>query len=436
MPEHPICLLGAAGDTSNLGVNALLESTLIGLADTIDGASMTVFDNGLGARSGVLDGPDGPVEYERLGIRASRRIQRSESLINMAICAKLGKLPNRGVQRLRAADAVLDISGGDSFSDIYGPERFRAITQQKAVALSAGAPLVLLPQTYGPFAAQKNLRRASELVRRASLAWARDAQSFDVLRELLGDDFDEDRHRVAVDVAFGLPSRRPRHLASEVAAWLDGDEPVFGVNISGLLANDDDSHHQFGLRSHHASLVRRVLELLLDETDARILLVPHVRSDLWVVESDIAACRRFAEELSSRDPDRVRALEDIDQAQEVKWVIGQCDAFCGTRMHSVIAAVSSCTPAIAFAYSPKTQGVLESCGQGERVVDLRQADADDVEARVLELWADRHTVRRDLSRAMPSVIARSRAPFSAIGEMVTHRADHADTRGGRREPTP
>lgn len=418
MSEPSICLLGAAGDTTNLGVDALLESTLAGLRAEIPGVRLTVFDNGLGRRSGAVEAGDDPIDFERLGVRSSRRIYRSESLTNMAVAARLPMLPNRGVRRMRNADAVLDISGGDSFSDIYGEARFRAITGQKSVALAVGTPLILLPQTYGPFSSSGNRDLAARLVSRARLAWARDDASFEVLRSLLGADFDDQRHLMSVDVAFALPARAPERLPPDIRSWFDGDTPVFGVNVSGLLANDEASHLEFGLRSHHGDLVGELLESILAETTANVLLVPHVRSDLWVVESDIAACRRIASQLQTRYPDRVLVLEGVAQAQEVKWVIGHCDAFCGTRMHSVIAALSSRTPAMALAYSPKTEGVLATCGQAERVVDLRSAEPAAAIAAAATLWRERAEVRQQLDVSMPDVEHRARAPFAAIGELI------------------
>lgn len=416
-----LCVLGAAGDTTNLGVDALLESTVLGLQRSLPGARIAVFDNGLGRRPGRIDGPDGPVDVTRFGIRSSRRVHRSESLVNMALSARTGFPPNPGVRALRTADAILDLSGGDSFSDIYGRQRFDAIAKQKAVSLRTGTPLVLLPQTYGPFAEARTRTTASTLVRGATLAWARDQPSYDVLQSLLDGQFDETRHRLGVDVAFGLPGRPPRRLDRRVADWLDSDVPVFGLNISGLLANDDDSDRQFGLRENYADLIRGLVHRLLEQTDARVLLVPHVLSDLWVVESDVAACRRFADEFALDHGDRVVVLEGVDRAQEVKWVIGRCAAFCGTRMHSTIAALSSGVPAVAFAYSPKTGGVFGSCGQEARVVDLRDVDRKAVEQQVMALWNERRSIAEELGTSMPHVRSTAQAPFDEIRSLIAGR---------------
>jgi len=91
------------------------------------------------------------------------------------------------------ADAVLDISGGDSFTDLYGEKRFWDVARPKLVALALGGPLILLPQTYGPFRDERLRQIASRIVDRAKMAWARDEHSFRSLRELAGNHFDPAR---------------------------------------------------------------------------------------------------------------------------------------------------------------------------------------------------------------------------------------------------
>src|SRR5690606_16748007 len=108
----------------------------------------------------------------------------------------------RAAQAIAKARAVLDVSGGDSFTDLYGPRRFEGIVLPKLAAIDAGVPLVLLPQTYGPFNTRRCRRIAERVARRSATAWARDERSFAALRELLGNEYDAKRHRSGVDVAF------------------------------------------------------------------------------------------------------------------------------------------------------------------------------------------------------------------------------------------
>ena len=408
---------GAALNTANLGVSALGLSVVHALHAVSPDSAVTVFDFGRGVSGLQWSSNEGAKPTQRCGAYHTRRIYRPESMWNIRVCAQLGGLWNPGARLLRAADAVLDISGGDSFTDLYGAKRFRAVTFCKQIVLELGKPLVLVPQTYGPFASTRNRRIAQDIVRRSVMAWARDERSFEVLRELLGGAFDPARHRSGVDVAFGLPVVKPSEDALGAAAeWLaDRSSPRVGVNVSGLLMNQPDTaSRQYGFKADYTQAVISLLHRLLKQSDARILLVPHVVTPPGHYESDIEACNRVADAVAGEAGGRVAVLPALHDPREVKSVISQLDWFCGTRMHSTIAALSAGVPAAAIAYSPKTLGVFETCAQGAHVADPRHCDTDEVVERLWQSWFMRDDARESLQAALPAVLRRAEEQMDAI----------------------
>ena len=157
-----ICMFGAAGDSGNLGVSALLYASLTGLSRREPGAKMTVFDNGWGVRDTSITTDAGDFQYSLCGARASRRYYRPESFWLMQMSSYLGGLGNPGMRAIMEASAVWDISGGDSFTDLYGKKRFDAIVKPKEICLAAGTDLILLPQTYGPLRTQRQSKARCE----------------------------------------------------------------------------------------------------------------------------------------------------------------------------------------------------------------------------------------------------------------------------------
>ena len=425
-----VCLFGAALDTANLGVSALGKSVVHALRRAAPDSNVAVFDFGRGTDTCQLDSSGNTKPIIRCGAYHTRRIYRPESLWNIRVSAHLGGLWNRGARLLRAADAVLDITGGDSFTDLYGPWRFRAVTLCKQIALELGKPLVLLPQTYGPFASSRNRRIAQDIVRRSAMAWARDERSFDVLKELLGDAFDPARHRSGVDVAFSLPAVRPAEDALGAAAeWLgDKSAPLAGLNVSGLLMNrPGTAARQYGFQADYGEAVISLVRRLLKDSGARILLIPHVVTPPGHYESDIGACQRVADAVANAAGGRVAVLPALHDPCEVKWAISQLDWFCGTRMHSTIAALSSGVPAAAIAYSPKTLGVFETCGQGAHVADPRQLDTGEVVERLWQSWAAREKARESLQATLPAVLRRAEEQMDAIvAECVKRSTEDAE----------
>jgi polysaccharide pyruvyl transferase WcaK-like protein len=145
----------------------------------------------------------------------------------------------------------------------------------------------------------------------------------------------------------------------------------------------------FGLQADYARAVTDFLKRILDETDANVLFVPHVFTRQGHFEHDPDACASVAATLGEATKQRVACLPAGLSPGKTKWAIGRTDWFCGTRMHASIAAISSGVPASAIAYSDKTLGVFETCGQGEHVADLRYLETGEVVDRLWESWETR-----------------------------------------------
>ncbi|MEM7165591.1 MAG: polysaccharide pyruvyl transferase family protein [Planctomycetota bacterium] len=425
-----ICFFGASNDTGNLGVSALWESVLVGLLERLPGAQVTVFDNSYGVRPATIEINGRQYKYTRIGGRNSKRYHRHDSLTNIRFCCRFGGLGNPGSRAILDADAIVDISGGDSFTDLYGPKRFRAVVLPKQIALEQRRPLIFLPQTYGPFQPGKIRDIARTVLGGAAMAWARDERSFEQMQELLGDQLDAERHRCGVDVAFQLKPRAPKKpLPAELQGWLASSDEVVGFNVSGLVYTAaQNGENPYGFKADYLEVVHRVLEQILAEGKQKLLLVPHVirpgQLDCQgVVDCDLAACERVASILEPKYPGRVAVLPPQTDAGEIKHVISRLDWFCGTRMHATIAGLSSGVPTATVSYSYKAQGVFESCGQGERVADPRQLDTEATIANVMESWHLRDEAKASLAQHLPAVIETATAQLDAIAHACCGQKD-------------
>ncbi len=426
------CLFGAAPGTNNLGVDALSQGVLGGLVSRSKGATFTVFDYRRGKRAGSFemakaDGSEQTVSYDLQGANHSKRMWRGDTLKVMQIAGRLG-LPNTGVGAMKRASAVLDLSGGDSFTDLYGRHRFETVSLPKRLSLDLGVPLVLLPQTYGPFTDEGMRAEAAQLCQGASSAWARDARSFGVLKELLGSAFDPARHRLGVDVAFGMrPRRRSGGISSELDRWIDERDsgtgpPVVGINVSGLVWGSPERAKGYGFILDYRSLVTRLLDWLLKSTDVRVALVPHVIEPEGHYESDPGASKELYETLDSAQKERVTVLAPPYEPAEIKHEIGRLDWFNGTRMHATIAALSTGVPASAIAYSPKFLGVFEIADQSSGVADPTTLSEDEALDILTKSFENRVAGRAALAAALPGIESTLDAQLHSILEASKARA--------------
>lgn len=278
--------------------------------------------------------------------------------------------------RVKDALALFDLTAGDSFSDIYGMERFERYAEPMEYAIGSGTPLVLGPQTFGPFNTDGGRTLAKRVFDGAALAIARDELSAQCFHDVCGRDA-----CVSTDLAFGLPFdydgfEFPRTDATRVA-----------LNASGLLYDDslENTVKAFKLRVDYREFVHRVIEGLLAD-DCEVHLVPHVGADVAV---NRALSERYGDVV-------VHPLADTPV--DAKNLICRMDLLIGSRMHATIAALSTGTAVVPVAYSRKFEGLFGGVGY-RRVVDLASCTTDDAVAAVLGAARARGTLVRDAARA-------------------------------------
>ena len=152
-----IALIFHSASNDNLGVGALSVSE-VAILRRIAGArglslAITVIDS-IAERPPYVTGED-------ITIRPTRPLRK----------------PRDFFRAVRAADLVIDIGGGDSFADIYGASRLVKMFWMKFATHLAGTPLVVAPQTVGPFTKGWSKRLARLSLNRSALVAVRDERS-------------------------------------------------------------------------------------------------------------------------------------------------------------------------------------------------------------------------------------------------------------------
>ncbi|MEM7546730.1 MAG: polysaccharide pyruvyl transferase family protein [Pseudomonadota bacterium] len=292
---------------------------------------------------------------------------------------------------LRSCDLVLDIGAGDSFADIYGRQRIITQLASKFLTILAGRPLILCPQTIGPFTDRAWRRLALWTIRRAAGVATRDDASTAFLREM---GYDGDVIE-ATDVALRLPYTRPETRS-------DGPVKV-GINISGLLYSGGYTRdNMFGLVSDYPTLMARIVEYFTSQDGVEIHLVSHVlpdeittedAGDYFAAEDDHLAALKVKEQF----PDVVISPVFADPMQAKSYIAG-LDFFMGARMHACIAAFSSGVPVVPMAYSRKFAGLFGTLGY-DKTVDCVSDTADTIFEAVVDGFQNRDALKVEMDKA-------------------------------------
>ncbi len=414
-----VLLLGAPFDTGNLGVNALGVGALAMLAHARPGVDVAILD--YGRQQGPLQVAvgDSMRTVARINLRFSWKPWLANNIATLLLLAVLTRCLGRRLQAwllrdhrwlgpILAADQALALSGGDSFADLYGLGRLWYVLLPQWLVLALGVPLVLLPQTIGPFRRPLARRLAGVVLRRATRVFARERAGVAAARVLAGTHW-QDQVAFCPDMAFLLPPRLPdAALAARAAALLaPTGRPRVALNVSGLLAMGGyGGDNDFGLRVDHLALCQQAVTWLVDVAGADVLLLPHVVAG---TESDVAAAQSLLARLPLPMHAHVRSAGEGWDAGQVKWLAGHCELLVGARMHACIAALSQGIPAVGLAYSDKFAGVFETVGAQALVADQRTLGAEDTLALVQRAFRDRAALAARLAQVLPGVRERVQA---------------------------
>jgi polysaccharide pyruvyl transferase WcaK-like protein len=281
---------------------------------------------------------------------------------------------------------VLDIGEGDSWTDIYGLERYAFHAGTKIAALALGKPLVLAPQTIGPFVHPAQRWIADRVMHRARAVFTRDALSsaYVASRPV--------RCETAefIDVAFRLPYERHAKAADRVRV---------GINVSGLLYRGGYSgRNELGLTIDYVDFTNRLIAALI-ERGAEIHLVPHV-----IVGDGNDDDRSVVPALTARFP-QVRVPDVFADACAAKSFMSGLDFVVGGRMHACIGAFSAGTPVVPIAYSRKFNGLFGTLGY-PHFVDGRTVDTRTALDQTLAHFDDRARLAADIQPGLALAAAR------------------------------
>ncbi len=322
----------------------------------------------------------------------------------------------------RDADVVLFFNG-DIFGDNANPHRLRRFALDMLIATALGKPSVEFVGSPGPFQASPESRAAKWVLERLSLILTREEVSAVLLREsgVTGVPI-----VAAACPAFLLepaPQERVSAILKEEGLDFSGP-PTIGMNLTAhnFATSGGNISPETMDRWPKLKNYALVLQRILDQTDANVLLVPHayyydVKTGKDVQKNDCMVLQRLFELADGdRYGKRLRMLKGIYSVAELKGILGRLDMYVGGRMHSAVGAVSQCVPTVFLAYGHKHRGIARLLNQEKCV--CRNQEADDVWAVVQDAWANRQQIRNELNEAIPVVNHRALRSFDIVAELI------------------
>ena len=389
MNKITIGILGAALNNGNLGVNALGFCLL----DVIK-KSVKKHDKKVKVIFFSTDKREDVDQYVKL-------FDIDEYEICLPISLKKRAVLKNFKNKIGECDLVVDITGGDSFSDIYGNNRFIRETIGKYIA-ERKSKIVLAPQTIGPFKTKLNRVMARRAMDKAGIVFARDEMSYEYTKDLVK----KATVNLTSDLAFDLP------YSSEIKVEQEGTK--IGLNINALMWNGGyNRNNQFELKFDYHQYIYGIVEKLLENKENTIYLISHVVHQLEV-ENDYLVCKHIQEKY----PQCV-LVDPFATPMDAKTLIKDMDIFIGGRMHSTIAASSTGVAVVPVSYSRKFEGLYHSIGY-QNLINGRALSTEEAIERTLTCAEERKRLSSEIKECSKLAKERLEIFYRYFDELISN----------------
>ena len=293
-------------------------------------------------------------------------------------------------------DLVIDLTYGDSFSDIYGFKGYLLYSIPKLISIKNRIPFILGPQTIGPFHGRTARNIARYIIDSTNYIAVRDEISSDCCHEISGDC----KVQIASDLAMELPFETG-------ASWnsRNGKQNV-GLNVSLLLWDQAD---KFKFRFDYKEFTKELIEALM-KAGACVHLVAHVydsipQNEYWLMN-----------ELHKQYPDTIVAPQ-FRNPIEAKNYLSQLDFFIGARMHATIGAFSAGVPVVPISYSRKFEGLYSAIGY-PYTINCKEVSMEQAVDMVMHMLRNVSFYKQEQMRAFAKAMEMNQNYFELLKRVI------------------
>ncbi len=233
-------------------------------------------------------------------------------------------------------------------------------------SIRSPAPVILAPQSIGPFRSRIWRWAASRILRRADYICVREDESRRIVLEDLG---------VPGHIVYSLPdmafydcdvSLASGEVARRSLGIADAEDYACGTMVDWYFPFHPNPH-QKKLRyiSEVAAVARQIRAVL----GMRTVMLKQIDASPGIAGDD-----EILHQLKALSDGAVICASEAYPPAVMRAIIAGAKLFLGSRMHSNIFAVQSAVPTVAIGYLPKTQAIMAMLGLGEFVCDIAEMD--------------------------------------------------------------
>ena len=268
----------------------------------------------------------------------------------------LSRTDYRAIWKELGKTDLLISGGGSLLQDVTSSRSLQYYLLILAMSLLRGTPFMIYSQGIGPIRGSWNRRITAWILKKARVLTVRDQQSFD---ELLRLGIPKERLFLSADpvLLFQAPPTMVGCTILEQLGVQTERGPIIGVSV-----------RPWGNNEAWIMELAKALDAMVVERNAQIVFLPMQRND------DEKIGQRIRDSMKQKD--LAFCLPHGKSVQELLSVIDACRLLIGVRLHALVFAAITTTPAIAIRYDPKVDHFAQRVGQtlAGNLADLRSEE--------------------------------------------------------------
>ncbi len=172
---------------------------------------------------------------------------------------------------------------------------------------------------------------------------------------------------------------------------------IFGITVRKWNFPNLQTSSEDAMERYMNSIADVMLELAKND-NVGFVFVPQV---IVAHADDTDVAKSIREKIPKEYRDSFLILDNDLSPVEIKSLIGNFDYFIGTRMHSNIFATSMKVPTVAIAYEKKTNGIMETVGLQDYLVEIDEITFEDLMGKIGEMVKNGKLLQQKLGETIP-----------------------------------
>lgn len=217
-----------------------------------------------------------------------------------------------------------------------------------------------------------------------------------ITEKYLSELIDKSKFTLIPDMAFMLENK---HMQFDLIKELREQSDLL-IGITVRKWHFPNNANSFEAKQNYINSIIDTIRYYVKNKDARFIFIPQV---IFQGDDDSVIAGEIKEGLPKEIQDCFIIRRDDWSPLEIKSLIKNLDLFIGTRMHSNIFATSMAVPTIAIAYEKKTNGIMNTVGMNDYIVEIDNITSEDLIDKVDKCYRNREKITMELSNRIPEI---------------------------------